>query len=218
MSEKTLIVVWLVALGFAPFRIAEAQQGKVYHVGVLSVGDTPETKGVRDGLKDAGYVEGKNLVLDIAVKQNYDELRPIAKGYVKKKLDVIVGIGGTAPLLAKELTQDIPIIFVGTSDPIAAGLVKSLAHPGANVTGVTGRTDFEVHGKRLEIFKEAVPSLRRLAVLYNARGENPAHAKSLALVQKVAPDIGVKLVEKPIKSTLVRRRSSLPKMQPRESR
>ena len=201
MSEKTLIVVWLVALGFAPFRIAEAQQGKVYHVGVLVVGDAPETKGVRDGLKDAGYVEGKNLVLDISVKQNYNELRPIAKAYVEKKLDVIVGIGGTAPLLAKELTQDIPIIFVGTSDPIAAGLVKSLAHPEANVTGVTGRTDFEVHGKRLEIFKEAVPSLRRLAVLYNARGENPSHAKSLALVQKVAPDIGVKLVEKPIKST-----------------
>src|SRR5436190_22866582 len=98
MSEKTLIVVWLVALGFAPFRIAEAQQGKVYHVGVLSVGDTHETKGVRDGLKDAGYVEGKNLVLDISVKQNYNELRPIAKAYVEKKLDVIVGIGGTAPI------------------------------------------------------------------------------------------------------------------------
>src|SRR5438067_8020182 len=110
----------------------------------------------------------------------------LRRATLKKKLDVIVGIGSTAPLLAKELTQDIPIIFVGTSDPIAAGLVKSLAHPEANVTGVTGRTDFEVHGKRLEIFKEAVPSLRRLAVLYNARGENPSHAKSLALVQKVA--------------------------------
>src|SRR5262249_765993 len=181
---------------------AEAQQGKVYHVGVLGVGDnTPQTKGLRDGLKEAGYVEGKNLVLDISVKENYDELRSIAKVYVEKKLDVIVASGATAPLLAKELTQDIPIIFVGTSDPIASGLVKSFSHPEANITGVTGRTEFDVHGKRLEIFKEAVPSLRRVAVLYNARGENPVHAKSLALVQKVAPDIGVKLVEKPIKST-----------------
>jgi ABC-type uncharacterized transport system substrate-binding protein len=201
MKRGIIVTVWLVALTLAPVRFAEAQQGKVYCVGVLIVGDTLETKGVRDGLKDAGYVEGKNLVLDISVKQNYEELRPIAKAYVEKKLDVIVGIGATVPLIAKELTQDIPVIFVGASDPIATGLVKSIAHPEANVTGVTGRTDLEVHGKRLEIFKEAVPSLRRLAVLYNARGENPGHAKSLALVQKVAPDIGVKLVEKPIKST-----------------
>jgi ABC-type uncharacterized transport system substrate-binding protein len=199
MNKKLLWLLTLLFLAQAPF--AEAQQGKVYHVGVLSVGDNaPQTKGLRDGLKEAGYVEGKNLVLDISVKENYDELRPIAKVYVEKKLDVIVASGATAPLLAKELTQDIPIIFVGTSDPIASGLVKSFAHPEANITGVTGRTDFEMNGKRLEIFKEAVPSLRRVAVLYNARGENPGHAKSLALVQKVAPDIGVKLVEKPIKS------------------
>jgi putative tryptophan/tyrosine transport system substrate-binding protein len=180
---------------------AEAQQGKIFSVGILAIGDAPSLKGFREGLKNAGYVEGKNLVLDISVKQNYDELRPIAKAYVEKKLDVIVGIGTTAPLLAKELTQDIPIIFAGASDPIASGLVKSLAQPEANVTGVSTRTDFEMHGKRLEIFKEAVPTLRRVAVLYNARGENPGHAKSLALIQKVAPDMRVKLIETPIKST-----------------
>ena len=195
-------LTWLFTLLFlATGTLAEAQQGKVYHIGVLSVGDIPSIKGFRDGLKNAGYVEGKNLVLDISVKQNYDELRPIAKAYVEKKFDVIAGMGGTAPRLAKELTRDIPIIFVGASDPIAAGLVKSLARPEANVTGVGSRSDFEMHGKRLEIFKEAVPSLRRVAVLYNARGETLGHAKSLALVQKVAPDIGVKLVETPIKST-----------------
>jgi putative tryptophan/tyrosine transport system substrate-binding protein len=110
-------------------------------------------------------------------------------------------MGGTAPLLAKELTQDIPILFVGATDPIATGLVKSLARPEANVTGVANSTDFEMYGKRLEILKEAVPGLRRVAVLYNARGENPLHAQSLSLIQKVAPDIRVKLVETPIKST-----------------
>src|SRR5262245_12591430 len=200
MNKK---IFWLVVLLFlVSVAFAEAQQGKVYHVGVLTLGDnTPQTTGLRDGLKEAGYVAGKNLVMDISVKANYDELRPIAKSYVEKKLDVIIGIGSTAPLLAKELTQDIPIIFVGASDPVASGLVKSVARPEANVTGVARGTDVEIQGKRLEIFKEAVPSLRRLAVLYNARGENPVHAKSLALVQKVAPDIGVKLVERPIKST-----------------
>ena len=200
MRAKILVYV-LSALILATIHLAEAQQGKVYHVGVLSIGDNPSVKGFRDGLKNAGYVEGKNLVLDIPVKQNYDELRPIAKAYVEKKFDVIVGMGGTVTLLAKELTQDIPILFVGTGDPIATGLVKSLARPEANVTGVATLTDFELYGKRLEIFKEAVPTLRRVAVSYNARGENPVHAKILALVQKVAPDIRVKLVETPIKST-----------------
>jgi len=79
--------------------------------------------------------------------------------------------------------------------------VKSFARPEANVTGVANTTDFEMYGKRLEIFKEAVPSLRRVVVFYNARGENPLHAQSLSLIQKVAPDIRVKLVETPIKST-----------------
>jgi len=201
MGVKTIVVL-LVGLALASVHLAEAQQGKVYHVGVLSIGDHPSLKGFRDGLKSAGYVEGKNLVLDISVKQNYDEIRPIAKVYVEKKFDLIVGMGGTVALLAKELTQDIPILFVGgVGDPIAAGLVKSLARPEANVTGVSNRTDLEMQGKRLEIFKESVPSLRRVAVLYNARGENPVHAQSLSLIQKVAPDIRVKLVETPIKST-----------------
>jgi putative ABC transport system substrate-binding protein len=200
MRSKTICFA-LCAVLLALSVSAQAQQGKVYSVGILAIGDAASLKGLREGLKNAGYVEGKNLVLDISVKQNYDELRPIAKAYVAKKLDVIVGIGASAPLLAKELTQEIPIIFVGASDPIASGLVKSFAQPEANVTGVSARTDFEMHGKRLEIFKEAVPSLRRVAVLYNARGENPGHAKSLALIQKVAPDMRVKLIETPIKST-----------------
>jgi putative ABC transport system substrate-binding protein len=111
MNRKLLwrIIFLLLAVG----TLAEAQQGKVYHVGVLTLGDNLSLKGFRDGLKNAGYVEGKNLVLDISIKQNYDELRPIAKAYVEKKFDAIVGIGSTAPLLAKELTEDIPIIFVG---------------------------------------------------------------------------------------------------------
>jgi putative tryptophan/tyrosine transport system substrate-binding protein len=201
MGKKTIIVVCLVPLALALFRIAEAQQGKVYHVGVLTVGDnTPQTTGLRDGLKEAGYVEGKNLVLDISVKENYDELRPIAKAYMERKFDVIVTFGGTATLIAKELTPEIPIVFVGVVDPITTGMVNSLARPEANVTGVASRTDLELHGKRLEVFKEAVPTLRRLLVLYNARGENPLHMKSLELIQRAAPNFGLKLTEKPIKS------------------
>ena len=124
----------------------------------------------------------------------------MAKAYIEKKFDVIIAMGATAPLIAKDLTQEIPIVFVGASDPIASGLVKSTARPEANVTGVASATDVEMQGKRLEVFKEAVPTLRRVAVLYNARGENPGHAKRLASVQKVATALGLKLIEKPVKS------------------
>ena len=201
--SKTILAIVLATVILAPPLLAEAQPQKVYRAGVLMLGspDIPAMKGLRDGLKELGYVEGKYLLLDIPAKETYDELRPIAKAYIEKKFDVIIAMGATAPLIARDLTQEIPIVFVGSSDPIASGLVKSTARPEANVTGVAAAGDVEMQGKRLEIFKEAVPTLRRVAVLYNARGENPGHANSLALVQKVAPALGLKLIEKPIKST-----------------
>jgi ABC-type uncharacterized transport system substrate-binding protein len=201
--KENIFIVALLAVLLGLDHSAEGQQSRVYRVGVLVVGssDTPELKGLRDGLKDAGYLEGKNLVLDIPAKKSYEELRPVAKGYIENKFDVIAGIGGTAPLIAKELTRDIPIVFFAGVDPIASGLVKSIAHPEANVTGVVRGTGVELHGKRLEVFKDAVPALRRVTVLYNARGENPGHAESLTLLHKVAPNLGLKLIDKPIKSS-----------------
>ena len=200
--SKTILAIVLATVILALPVLVEAQQQKVYRVGVLTIGspDIPAMKGLRDGLKEAGYVEGKNLILDVSAAETIDELRPIAKAYIEKKFDVIVAIGATAPLIARDLTREIPIVFLGATDPIAAGLVKSVARPEANVTGVASATDAEMEGKRLEVFKEAVPTLRRVAVLYNARGENPGHAKRLASVQKVAPAIGLKLMEKPVKS------------------
>jgi len=182
--------------------MAEAQQGKVYYVGVLTTGtsDNPHIRGLRDGLKEAGYVEGKNLVFDTPTKDTYEELRPVAKAYIEKKFDVIITTGGTATLMAKGLTTTTPIVFVGgVRDPIASGLVSSVARPDANVTGFSSATDFELHGKRLQTFKEVVPALKRVAVFYNARGENPGHAQNLALIRKVAPSLGLTLAEKPIK-------------------
>ena len=201
MSKKILAIALATVILAAPL-LVEAQPQKVYRAGVLMIGspNIPAMKGLRDGLKELGYVEGKNLLLDIPAKETIDELRPMAKAYIEKKFDVIIAMGATAPLIAKDLTQEIPIVFLGSVDPIASGLVKSTARPEANVTGVANATDVEIQGKRLEVFKEAVPTLRRVAVLYNARGENPGHAKSLALVQKVAPALGLTLMEKPVKS------------------
>ena len=179
-----------------------AQQAKIYHVGILMIG-TPSTavvQGFRTGLKEAEYVEGKNLILDLPAKATFDELRAVANGFKGKKLDLIVTVGGTATAIAKDTTQQIPIVFLSVNDPVQLGLVKSLALPEANVTGLAVYADADMQGKRLEVFKEAAPTLHRVAVFYNARGENPGHAKNLALVRKVAPALGLRVAVKPIKS------------------
>jgi putative tryptophan/tyrosine transport system substrate-binding protein len=135
----------------------------------------------------------------VEIAKNYEGLRPVVQSYIEKQFDVIVSTGASAPLVAKEFTQHIPIVFIGGADPIQAGLVKSMARPEGNITGIARYRDTEIYGKRLEVFKEAVPSLRRVTVLYNARGENPTHFASLRLLQKIAPKLGVTIIEKPIK-------------------
>jgi len=203
--NKKIVALVAVALILAFSHLAQAQQGKIYRVGVLAqpgkAEERPQTKGLRDGLTELGYVEGKNLRLNIPNVKTYDELRPIAKGYVEKRTDAIVTQGGTATGIAKEATKEIPIIFIsGMDDPVGLGFVKSLARPETNITGLTNEAGGEIYGKKLELFKEAVPSLRRVALLYNARGENPGHAKNLALVREIAPKLGITLNEKPAKS------------------
>jgi putative ABC transport system substrate-binding protein len=182
--------------------VAEAQQPRVYRVGVLSVGspNSPALKGLRDGLKEAGYIEGKNLFLDIPLNKTYDELHPLAKGWKEKKVDAIVTIGATATGIAKEATQETPIVFIYSTDPVRQGFVKSLARPETNLTGLSTFPDAELQGKRLEVFKEVVPALQRAVVMYNARADALHHAESLEVVRKVSPGVGVKLIEKPIKA------------------
>jgi putative tryptophan/tyrosine transport system substrate-binding protein len=204
MREKT--VIWLLAIFLLiTVALAEAQQGKIYRVGVLAQSGKAEERleiqGLRAGLAEAGYVEGKNLQMNIPNVKTYDELRPIVKGYIERKVDVIVTNGGTATEIANGTTKEIPIIFIwGVADPVETGLVKSLARPDTNVTGLTNEAGAEIYGKRLELFKEVVPSLRRVALLYNARGENPGHARRLAVVREVAPKLRLTLNEKLAKS------------------
>ena len=119
----------LLALSFP----AEAQQGRIYRVGVLAppgkVEERVHIKGLRDGLKAAGYLEGKNLLLDIPNVKTYDELRPIARSYAEKKVNIIVTQGGTATGIAREATKQIPVVFIwGIADPVQAGLEIGRAH------------------------------------------------------------------------------------------
>jgi putative tryptophan/tyrosine transport system substrate-binding protein len=178
---------------------------KIYRLGVLAppgkVEERAHIKGLRAGLKEAGYLEGKNLLLDLPNVTTYDELRPIARDYAEKKINIIVTQGGTSTVIAQKLAANIPIVFVwGITDPKEVGLVDSLARPGTNITGITSFTGADIHGKRLELFKDAVPKLRRITVLYNDRGESLGHRKSLTVIRNIAPKLGLKPTERGIKS------------------
>ena len=131
--------------------------------------------------------------------KTHDELPSIAKSYKEQKIGVIVAFGSTATAIAKEATQEIPIVFIFVADPVGAGFVKSPARPETNITGLASYPDAEMHGKRLEIFKSVVPSLRRVVVLYNARTDSPATTMYIETVRKAALNLGVKIAEKPIK-------------------
>ena len=174
MNHK--VIPFLLAASILIFsNLAQAQQPKkVFRIGYLSgidrAGESPRSEGIRLVLRELGYIEGQN----IAIEYRYAEGKPdrwleIAAEVVRLKVDVIVVSGGANPIRAvKDATKTIPIVMVGFfgDDPVKIGLVESLARPGDNVTGLTNLSG-ELGGKRLELLKEAVPKLSRVAVLYN---------------------------------------------------
>src|SRR5262245_48750590 len=189
MNKRKLGSFALCAMLLALCASAEAQQpGKVPRIGYLSpvdpATDSPRAEGIRLALRDLGYIEGKN----IAIEYRYSEGKRgrdsgLAAELVRLKVDVIVVAGGTLLVqAAKNATKTIPIVMVGGgTDPVKAGFVESLARPGGNVTGLTILTR-QLGGKRLELLKEAVPKLSRVAVLYD-----PAIPVSLHEVKELLP-------------------------------
>jgi ABC-type uncharacterized transport system substrate-binding protein len=183
--SSILIAVVLLAVG----AIAEAQQPKkVRRIGYLSSGDpasnSSRAEAIRVALRERGYIEGQ----DIAIEYRYaegklDRLPELAAELVRLKVDVIVVAGGTISIqAAKNATKTIPIVMVAQgADPVAAGLVESLARPGGNVTGIT-LLSRELGGKRLELLKEAVPKVARVAAFYD-----PAFRPSVTDVKEDLP-------------------------------
>jgi putative ABC transport system substrate-binding protein len=152
---------------------ARAQQvGKVPRIGYLSPGSsTPGPLAYHDefrrGLRELGYVEGRNIVIEYRFANgNFDRLAQLAAELVQLNVDVIISVVTQASLAAKNATRTIPIVIVSVGDPVGAGLVASLARPGANVTGNSAMTT-EVIGKSLGLFKQTVPKVSPMAVLWN---------------------------------------------------
>jgi len=175
---------------------AEAQQPtKVPRIGRLgassATGETARVEAFRQGLRELGYVEGKNIVIEWRhAEGKLDRLPALAAELVRLKVAVIVTGGGNATRAVKEITSTIPIVMAQSSDPVAEGLVASLAQPGGNITGLS-RLSPELNGKRLELLKEIVPRLSRVAVFGTSTAQN--NALVLREVELAAAAISVKL-------------------------
>jgi putative tryptophan/tyrosine transport system substrate-binding protein len=169
--KTTIIGLALGAMLFALCSVADAQQPKVFRIGYLSAvdpaTDSPRREGVWLALRELGHIEGQNVAFEYRYGEGKGERQPeLAAELVRLKVDIILVAGGTQPTrAAKNATKTIPIVMTGLGlDPVRAGLVESLARPGGNVTGLT-TLNSELGGKRLELLREAVPKLVRVAVL-----------------------------------------------------
>lgn len=175
--------------------VAEAQPpGKMARVGYLesgSVAGTPFLDAFRQGLRDLGWVEGQNLVVEVlAADGNYERLRNLAAALVRLQVDVIFASSKPAALAAKHATSTIPIVIGRVADPVASGLVATLARPGGNITGWTHQ-GLEMRVKYLDLLKEAVPGASRVGILWNPA--NTIHEVSLKHIETAARALNVRL-------------------------
>jgi putative tryptophan/tyrosine transport system substrate-binding protein len=173
MKRKITVLALSAVLLTLCFPAGAQQPKKVFRIGYLSTnaraGDSLRGEGIRAALRELGYIEGQNIVIEYRYADSkLDRLPELAADLVRLKVDLILVAGGdTAILPAKNATNTIPLILTGSgSDPVKAGFVQSLARPGGNITGITSFST-ELGGKRLEIIKEAVPKVARIAVFYD---------------------------------------------------
>ena len=178
-----------------------AQPARLVKIGALteSWGPTPAIVGLRDGLQELGHREDRDFTLGVRFTQGKGaDLPAAARDLVRHGADLIVSTeSGTAAKAAQMATNDIPIVFVGAGDPVGLGLVRSLARPGGNITGVAD-LDSELVPKRMEIFRELVPGLKRVLIPYDAT--NTDAVAQLAVIREAARRLDLTLVERPLRS------------------
>ncbi len=211
MRLRTIGLIGTLVLGLLAASLpAEAQQaGKVYRIGFLHTGSMPLTAspfyiGLMQGLRELGYIEGQNLVIESRSVGGRGERRPeIAAELVRLKVDVIVTSPGPPAIrAAQQATRTIPIVMSGVRvDPVKAGFVDSLARPGGNITGLTQLAS-GLHAKRLELLKEAFPRISRVAIIWSPRDQKQSMKEVEAAGQALGVQIQSVVVSPPIERTL----------------
>ena len=182
--------------------VARAQQaGKIYRIGFLW--DSPDAfldalEAFRQGLRDLGYVEGRNIAIEYRWAEGKPErMRELAEEIVRVKVDVFVAPSSIYTEAAKQATSTIPIIFVSHADPLGSRHVTSLARPGGNITGLSLMMT-ETNVKGLELLKEAVPGISRVAVIFDPA--TPSHGPGLKAVKAAGPTLGLRIQSVPVRS------------------
>jgi len=178
----------------APLTARAQQAGKVYRIGFL--GDSPAVypdaiEAFRQGLRDLGYVEGRNIAIEYRWAEGKPErMRELAEELARLRVDVIIVPSSIYTEAAKRATSTIPIVFMGHADPVATGHVTSLARPGSNITGLAVMAT-ETSVKSLELFKQAVPGLARVAIIFDPA--TPSHGPALKAVEAAGPALGLQV-------------------------
>jgi putative ABC transport system substrate-binding protein len=201
MKRAAVPSILLAVVLLAVAVIAEAQQaGKVHRIGVLSggfPGSSPDIEAFRQGLRDLGYVEGKNLVLEYRYAEGKrDRYLYLVSDLVRLNVEVIIANGTQPTTAAKKATSTIPIVMTSATDPVETGLIASLARPGGNVTGLT-EISGELSGKLLELLKEIEPRLTRVAIVFDGGQTRELGAASKLFIKAIevpARALGVQLV------------------------
>jgi putative tryptophan/tyrosine transport system substrate-binding protein len=179
----------------APLAAGAQQTGTIHRIGYLSTDSAAGPRPVeafRHALRELGWVEGQNIVIERRFAEGrFDRLPDLATELVRLKVEVIVAGVTPAAVAAKNATRTIPIVMFGVGDPVGLGLVASLGRPGGNVTGLSFSVGMDTFGKALELLKETLPKVRRLAVLWNPA--NPAHAAATGNVKAAATSLAMQL-------------------------
>ena len=193
--KKTIIFLLVAALILVSFQFGEAQQasGKIPRIGYLAagLGAATRTETFKQGLRDLGYVEGKNIIIEYRnAEGKIERYSDLVADLVGLKVDVIFTSSTPGALAAKNATKTIPIVFTNVGDPVANGLVASLARPGGNITGLSTLAP-ELSGKGLELLKETIPKLSRVAVVWNP--DNPGKTSSFKETEVAAQALRLQL-------------------------
>jgi putative ABC transport system substrate-binding protein len=205
----------------APLAAGAQPAGKVYRIGFLGNSTAALEANLvgpfREGLRELGYVEGQNIVIEYRwAEGKYERFPALIAELLTERVEVIVTAGTPASLAVKKATTSVPLVMVAVGDPVDTGLVASLARPGGNITGLTSTAE-ELEGKRLELLREVIPTLSHIAVLWNP--ENPTLLAALKEMRAAAQVLGIKLqvlevrtsgeLEETFKATVTKRPGAL---------
>jgi len=190
MRRREFII--LLATMATPIAALAQEPGKIRHIGFLRVGSPPPAfiEGFRRGLRELGYLEGQHFVIDYGLAQSVAQIPDAAAELVRRRVDVIVASGTPSVLPARDAAGQTPVVFVATIDPVAAGLVASLARPDHNITGITS-ISADIMAKRLQMVRDLLPNLTKVALL--VRESSPDTAQYVKESKTAAGNLGIEL-------------------------